>query len=174
MASEPGGEVTTARSRHDEGMKLTPIKIGENYQLRDDLLKMMENFISRAPRMQVTDVRARVSGADRVRMRLEQLATKRGPRFLQGLFRKMIDETAEGARTRIREWNDGIYRHVVFLDTTGFDAGLIRVPLALMKKGDTITIDLTGTSPEHEGSFQALARIDPSPLRREPVLVPVQ
>ena len=35
--SEPGGEITTARSRHDEGMKLTPIKIGERYQLRDDL-----------------------------------------------------------------------------------------------------------------------------------------
>ena len=41
-------------------MKLMPIKIGERYMLRDDLLKMMENFISRAPRMQVTDVRARV------------------------------------------------------------------------------------------------------------------
>ena len=26
---EPGGEVTTARTRHDEGMKLIPIKIGE-------------------------------------------------------------------------------------------------------------------------------------------------
>ena len=32
---EPGGEITTAVSRHDEGMKLTPIKIGENYRLRD-------------------------------------------------------------------------------------------------------------------------------------------
>lgn len=155
--SEPGGEITTARSRHDEGMKLTPIKIGDNFQLRDDLLKMMENFISRAPRMQVTDVRARVSGADRVRMRIEGLAAKRGNRFLKGLFRKMIMETADGARARISEWNDGVYRHVVFLDTTGFEAGLLRVPLSLIKSGDRITIDLSGTSPEHEGSFQALA-----------------
>jgi acetophenone carboxylase len=155
--SEPGGEITTARSRHDEGMKLTPIKIGENYQLRDDLLKMMENFISRAPRMQVTDVKARVSAADRVRVRLQELAAKKGQRFLVGLFRKMIMETADGARARIRSWNDGTYRHVVFLDTTGFDAGLIRVPLTLVKRDDRITIDFTGTSPEHEGSFQSLA-----------------
>lgn len=155
--SEPGGEITTARSRHDEGMKITPIKIGERYQLRDDLIKMMENFISRAPRMQVTDVRARVSGADRGRMRLEALARKRGARFLKGLFRKMIMEAAEGARARIRQWNDGIYRHVVFLDTTGFEPALIRTPLALIKEDDHITIDLSGTSPEHEGSFQALA-----------------
>ena len=27
----------------------------------------------------------------------------------------------------------------------------------LIKEGDRIVIDLTGTSPEHEGSFQALA-----------------
>ncbi|MGH9292056.1 MAG: hydantoinase B/oxoprolinase family protein [Acidimicrobiales bacterium] len=155
--SEPGGEITTARSRHDEGMKLTPIKIGERYQLREDLLKMMENFISRAPRMQVTDVKARVSAADRIRMRLEELAARRGSRFLSGLFRRMIVETAEGARARIREWNDGVYRHIVFLDTTGADFGLIRVPLALRKRGERITIDLSGTSPEHEGSFQALA-----------------
>ena len=69
----------------------------------------------------------------------------------------MITETAEGARSRIRAWNDGVYRHTVFLDTTGAEAGLIRVPLALVKEGDHLTIDLSGTSPEHEGSFQALA-----------------
>lgn len=154
---EPGGEITTARTRHDEGMKLIPIKIGERYQLRDDLLKMMENFISRAPRMQVTDVKARVAACDRIRLRVQDLAGKRGTRFLKGLFRKMIAETAEGARTRIRSWNDGVYRHVVFIDTTGFDVALIRAPLTLVKKGDHILIDLSGASPEHEGSFQALA-----------------
>lgn len=155
--SEPGGEIVAARSRHDEGMKITPIKIGERHQLREDLIKMMENFISRAPRMQVTDVRARVSGADRGRMRLEALARKRGTRFLKGLFRKIIMEAADGARTRIRQWNDGTYRHVVFLDTTGFEPALLRVPLSLVKEDDHITIDVSGTSPEHEGSFQALA-----------------
>lgn len=154
---EPGGEVTTAVSRHDEGMKLTPIKIGENYKLKTDILMMMENFISRAPRMQVTDVKARVAACDRIRQRIQELAVKRGSRFLSGLFCKMIKESEDGARKRIETWNDGTYRHVVFIDTTGAEASLLRVPLAIHKKGDRITIDLTGTSPEHEGSFQALA-----------------
>src|SRR3989304_4672555 len=65
-ATEPGGMPVSAKSRHHEGMKLTPIKIGENYQVRDDLLEMMANMISRAPRMQVVDVRARATAADRV------------------------------------------------------------------------------------------------------------
>jgi len=33
-------------------MNLSPIKIAEGYKLRDDLLEMMLNFISRAPRQQ--------------------------------------------------------------------------------------------------------------------------
>ena len=76
--AEPGGEITQARTRHDEGMKLSPMKIGENYKLRDDVLRMMENFISRAPRMQVTDVKARVAACDRVRVRVQELAAKHG------------------------------------------------------------------------------------------------
>ena len=154
---EPGGQIITAVTRHDEGMKLTPIKIGEGYQLKSDLLKMMENFISRAPRMQVTDVRARVAACDRIRVRMQKLAQKKGNRFLQGLFRKIITESAEGARKRIQAWNDGVYRHVVFLDTTGMETSLLRVPIALHKKGDRLLIDLTGCSPEHGGSFQSLA-----------------
>ncbi len=154
---EPGGEVTTAVTRHDEGMKLTPIKIGENYLIKADLLKMMENFISRAPRMQVTDVKARVAACDRIRIRMQQLLKSKGRRFVTGLFRKMIKESEDGVRKRIKDWNDGIYRHVVFIDTTGAEASLLRVPLTLHKKGDRLTIDFTGTSPEHNGSFQALA-----------------
>lgn len=154
---EPGGEITTAVSRHDEGMKLTPIKIGENYLLKNDLLLMMENFVSRAPRMQVTDVKARVSACDRIRIRVQDLAQKKGARFLRGLFQKMIKESEIGARKRISSWNDGTYRHVVFIDTTGTETSMLRIPIAVHKKGDRLTIDLTGTSPEHEGSFQALA-----------------
>jgi acetophenone carboxylase len=107
--------------------------------------------------MQVTDVKARVAACDRIRIRVQELARARSTRFLRGLFQKMIRESEEGARKRIRSWNDGTYRHVVFIDTTGAEASLLRVPLTLHKKGDRLTIDLTGTSPEHEGSFQALA-----------------
>ncbi|MEK7353026.1 MAG: hydantoinase B/oxoprolinase family protein, partial [Chloroflexota bacterium] len=33
----PGGMIAYAKSRYEEGMSLTPIKIAEHYQLRDDL-----------------------------------------------------------------------------------------------------------------------------------------
>src|SRR4051794_26406236 len=157
--SEPGGEVTQAHTRHDEGMKLTPIKIGESYRLRNDLLRMMENFISRAPRMQVTDVKARVAACDRVRIRLQELAGRRGNAMLRGLFRRMIQQTSLGVRRRIAGWPDGVYRHNVFMDTTGHEDGLLRIAVAVTVAGDSLTIDFTGTSPEHEGSYNAFTNV---------------
>ncbi|HWK25492.1 MAG TPA: hydantoinase B/oxoprolinase family protein [Solirubrobacter sp.] len=157
--SEPGGEITQAHTRHDEGMKLTPIKIGEEYRLKNDLLRMMENFISRAPRMQVTDVKARVAACDRVRVRLQELAGRRGNGLLRGLFRRMIQQTSVGVRRRISEWPDGVYRHVVFMDTTGHEAALLRACVTLTVAGDRLTIDFSGTSPEHEGSYNAFTNV---------------
>lgn len=152
-ATEPGGMSVTAKSRYDEGMKLTPIKIGENYQIRSDMLEMMANMCARAPRMQVIDVKARATGADRVRVRLQEVAEQKGLQFVKGIFRKMITHTEESLRAKIRKWNDGTYRHVVFFDSIGIDHGLVRIYLTLTKKDDEITIDLTGTSPENEGSW---------------------
>lgn len=157
--SEPGGEIPAAKTRHDEGMKLTPIKIGENYRLRNDLLKMMENFISRAPRMQVTDVKARVAACDRVRVRVQEMVERRGVRTVQGLFRKMIQETSAGVRSRIAGWNDGTYRHTVFMDTTGHEDSLLRANIALTVKGDKVTISFEGSSPEHDGSYNAFTSV---------------
>ena len=157
--SEPGGEITQAHTRHDEGMKLTPIKIGESYRLRNDLLMMMENFISRAPRMQITDVKARVAACDRVRVRLQDLADRRGSGLLRGLFRRMIQQTSIGVKRRIEAWPDGVYRHNVFMDTTGHEAGLLRTSVTVTVEGDSLTIDFEGSSPEHTGSYNAFTNV---------------
>jgi N-methylhydantoinase B/oxoprolinase/acetone carboxylase alpha subunit len=149
--TEPGGMIINAKTRCDEGMRLTPIKIGENFRLRDDMLEMMENMVVRTPRMQMIDVRARATSCDRLRRRIVELAEQKGNGFVRGLLRKMIVEAEAAARKRVALWNDGTYRGTVLLDTEGVDLGLLRVFCTLRKKGDHITFDFTGTSPEHDG-----------------------
>lgn len=149
--AEPGGMIINAKSVCDEGMRLTPIKIGENFRLRDDLLEMMENMVVRTPRMQMIDVRARATSCDRLRRRLVELAKQKGNGFVRGLLRKLIIEAESAARKRITGWNDGVYRGMVMLDTQGVDLALLRVFCTLRKEDDHITFDFTGTSPEHDG-----------------------
>ncbi len=158
-AVEPGGMPLSAKSRHYEGMKLSPIKIGEGYQLRADLLEMMENMISRAPRMQVIDVRARVTATDRIRIRIQEFTALIGRPLLCGLFRQMLILSEEGARRRIRNWPDGTFRAVSFSDTLGIKESLIRTRLSIRKADDHLSFDFTGTSPENDGPVNAFAHI---------------
>ncbi len=154
-ACEPGGMPVSSKTRHDEGMKLSPIKIGENYLLREDLLEMMANMVSRAPHMQIIDSRARVMACDRVRTRIESLAGERGVDFLEGVFTRIIKDTSDAARKKISSWVDGRFRSVVFTDHIGIDEGLVRGYCTLTKKGDRLTLDFTGTSPQTPGPYNA-------------------
>jgi N-methylhydantoinase B/oxoprolinase/acetone carboxylase alpha subunit len=154
-ATEPGGMPPNAPTCYYEGMHLPPIKIAENFQIKDDIMEMMLTFISRAPRMQAVDVRARIAGCDRIRIRVEELAEQKGTDFVRGLFRKMLMVAEEGARGRIARWNDGVYRAVVFPSILGSNKALTRICMALKKEGDQITLDFTGTSPENDTSWNA-------------------
>src|SRR5208337_1296150 len=99
----------------------------ENYQVRDDLVEMMVNFMSRTPRQQTLDLKARVTATDRLRMRIQQLAQQKSGAFIQGLLHKTIMVSEEGARKRIGKWNDGIYRNVCFVGAVGSRPGLWRI-----------------------------------------------
>jgi acetophenone carboxylase len=155
-AIAPGGMIPYAKSRYEEGMNLTPIRIAKNYQLRDDLLEMMVNMIGRAPRQQILDLRARCTAVDRLRMRIQQLAEPKGNDFVRGLLRKTLMVAEEGARNRIRKWNDGIYRVVCFVSGVGNNPGLLRYFCTAYKEDDHILFDYTGTSPENDSSFNAM------------------
>lgn len=153
-ATEPGGMPITAKSRYDDGMVLSPIKIGENYEIRDDLLEMTINFMGRAPTLQRTDMTARVSACDRVRQRIKDVVEEKGVDFVETLFRQMLVTAETGARKRIAAWPDGEYTAISFSDAVGEERqALQRIKLTLRKEGDSLTFDFTGTSPESDGPF---------------------
>src|SRR5215472_5635953 len=147
-AIEPGGMPVTAKSRFEEGMNLPPIKIGENFKLRNDFLEFYSVYGLRAPAMFISDLRARCTTTDRVRVRLLEQVEKRGPEFLVGLMRRMIEVGQVGAFEKIKALPDGKFRAVVFNDAIGWTPALVRSCfLTLIKKGDRLTFDFTGTSP---------------------------
>ncbi|MEE8419768.1 MAG: hydantoinase B/oxoprolinase family protein, partial [Dehalococcoidales bacterium] len=152
----PGGMVGFAKSKYEEGMSLTPIKIAENYLLKDDLVELMVNFISRAPRQQMLDLKARVTAADRLRTRIQQMAEQKSNGFVRGLMHRILVVAEAGARKRISKWNDGVFRNVVFVGAVGPKKGLWRVFCTATKEGDHIMLDYTGTSPENDSGWNCM------------------
>ncbi len=155
-AVEPGGMPVTATSRFHEGLNLPPVKIGENHRLRDDWIEVFNAFGIRAPQMITTDLKARATAADRVRTRVLEVVERDGADFVVGVLRRMLQVAEEGARRRISSWLDGKYRCVTFADALGTEHGLVRnASLTLIKEGDEVTFDFTGTSPENLSPYQA-------------------
>jgi acetophenone carboxylase len=153
-AVTPGGMPLSAKNRFYEGMRLPPVKIGENYSLRDDMLELFLNYMMRAPREAINDIRARVAGCNRLESKIKEFAAEKGNLFTKGLMRRMINLGEEVARKRVESWNDGVYRAVAFLDHVGLEESLLRCFVTARKEGNTVTFDFTGTSPEHDaGSY---------------------
>ncbi len=155
-ASEPGGMPVSAHARFEEGLNLPPTKIGENFELREDILNVFEAFGIRAPQMVAVDLKARCTTADRVRTRIIELCQREGVDFVLGLFRKMLLVAEEGARRRLRSWPDGKFRCVNFADAVGLNQGLVRsCHMTLTKEDDHLLVDFSGTGPETASSYNA-------------------
>ena len=144
----------SAKSRFDEGLNLPPIKIGENFELRNDFLEFYSVYGLRAPAMFISDLRARCTTADRVRVRLLELAEKRGGGFCRWAAAQDVETAEAGARKKIKALPDGKFRAVVFNDAIGWTPALVRACyLTLTKRDGTLRFDFEGTSPENPSSY---------------------
>ncbi len=144
--ADPGGTSPNARTQYEEGLRVPPIKIGEDFRLKEDLLNMLA-AMTRDPRTMILDIKARLAAARIAERRIKELIDRQGREFFIGALRRILTVTGEAARRRIAQLNDGVYRQPRFLDTVGTGAGLTRIHLAVIKKGETITLDLSGSSP---------------------------
>jgi acetophenone carboxylase len=141
-------------------MHITPIKVGENFRLHQDLLDLLANMV-RDPREIVIDMKARAAACMRARKRiLKEIVEKKGVNFLIGLLRQNIERASSAAKKRIEHLPNGVFRSVIFMDGIGEEECLIKISLALRKAGEEITFDFSGTSPETRlGPWNAFTHI---------------
>ena len=157
-ATEPGGQPADARDRYAEGLKVPPIRIGERFKLRRDMMEFFQNMV-RYPEMIATDTAAKLAACLRLRARLLEIVERHGAEFVVGLLRKVIEDSAVAARERVSKLPDGQYRCVGFLDTYGPSETLLRVPCVLIKKGEGLVVEFAGASPQLPGPFNAFEHV---------------
>ena len=146
--TDPGGICPHARSKYDEGLIVPPMKIGENYTLREDILTMFAAQ-NRDPRTMVLDIKARLSACRIAQRRILEFVKQKedGLDLLVGGLRRILSTTAEAAKKRVSELNDGVFKQPRFMDTVGSEEALTKLNVTLEKKGDTIKLIFTDTTP---------------------------
>ena len=144
---EPGGMPPSAESRYDEGLKMSPFKVIEKFQLRRDLVTFLQNMV-RDPKLQLEDMKVKLHSCLRMRERVLAVLEEFGEDALTISLRQHIEDVQEEVRRRIEELPDGTTRVIAFPDSTLRENALLKFSLACIVKGDKMTLDFRGSSPE--------------------------
>lgn len=146
-AIEPGGMPSMAEQIWDEGLKMSPFKVAENYTLRRDIVTFLQNSV-REPKLQYSDMKVKMFTCRRLEQRIHEAIREFGVEAVVSCLRSNLEDTDTEVRRRLEEWPDGTVRHSWWTDGTLRENALIKINLALTKKGDTLIFDYRGSSPE--------------------------
>ncbi len=146
-AIEPGGMPSMAETPFDEGLKMSPFKCVENYEIKRDILTFLQNSV-REPKLQYEDMKVKLFACMRLEKRIKEILAMEGPDALTACLRYTNDSVIDEVRRRISEWPDMTVRTHVIMDSTLRENALLKVNLTLTKKGDRLIFDFAGSSPE--------------------------
>jgi len=146
-AIEPGGMPSMAETSFDEGLKMSPFKIVEGYEIKKDLLTFLQNSV-REPKLQYEDIKVKLFACMRLEKRIKEVLATDGSDALTACLRYTNESVVTEVRRRISEWPDMTVRTQTIMDSTLRENALLKINLAVTKKGDRLIFDFTGTSPE--------------------------
>lgn len=146
-AIEPGGMPSLAEQIWDEGLKMSPFKVAENYQLKRDIVTFLQNSV-REPKLQYSDMKVKLFVCRRIETRIHEAIAEYGVEAVVSSLRMNLEDTDTEVRRRLQEWPDGTVRHSWWTDGTLRENVLIKINLELTKKGDELIFDYRGSSPE--------------------------
>ena len=146
-AIEPGGMPTMAETSFDEGLKMSPFKVVENYKIKRDLLTFLQNSV-REPKLQYEDMKVKLFACMRLEQRIKEVFASEGPDALTACLRYTNESVVTEVRRRISEWPDMTVRTHTIMDGTLRENALIKMNMTAIKKGDRLIFDFSGSSPE--------------------------
>ncbi|MDL2189179.1 hydantoinase B/oxoprolinase family protein [Pseudomonas sp. ChxA] len=146
-AIEPGGMPSMAESPSDEGLKMSPFKVVENYQIKRDLLTFLQNSV-REPKLQYEDMKVKLYGCLRIKQRIEDVLKTDGPDALIATLRLTMENVRTEVKRRISEWPDMTVRTFIVQDSTLRENCIAKINCQLTKKGDRLIFDFRGSAPE--------------------------
>ena len=145
-----GGYNPGANEIYQEGLRIPPLKLYDKGVPRDDLLQMLSANV-RQPENFLGDLNAQIGSVMLAAQRIETLLADYGPDQLMTVVSEILAATERQVRQFISGWPDGVYKGESFVDDDGFDSKLVPIRAKVTIAGDSMTIDLSESSPQVEG-----------------------
>ncbi len=142
----PGSIASDSIEVLEEGLTIPPVKIMEGGRLRRDLLKLILANV-RSPEVIVGDLRAQIAAMDTGRRQVVELVRKYGLETIRETFNEIIGYVEKITRSRIRRLPDFDVWAEDYLEDAGVEGGDAVIRVRVIKQGDKIIVDYTGSSP---------------------------
>src|SRR6202050_1959404 len=133
-----------------EAMLLPGVKIVEAGVLREDIWQMIMGM-TRLPHVVGLDFKAMIAANNVAARRFHQLMDRYGVETVDQVMRPEIDSSEARLRERLKLIPDGTYRARDFLDHDGHANRLYQIEVAVIKRGDSLTLDMENSSPQAPG-----------------------
>jgi len=138
----PGSLGVDARQLLEEGLVIPPVKLVRSGSLDRDLLSLVLSN-TRTPREREGDLRAQLAALDVGEKRVLELVEKYGLETLLDGMREILDYGERRMRTRLSAIPSGRYRAEDAVELP--DGELAWIRLTLEARGDSLTLDYSGT-----------------------------
>jgi N-methylhydantoinase B len=136
------GTSPRATDVRQEGLRIPGLKLADRGVLRADVWDTLLNM-TREPEMNALQLKAQMAANNTGKEKLRALLARIGTHAYETIVARMIAQSEQALRARLRQLPDGTWRTREYLDTKD---RMYRIVLAMTKAGDRLIFDFTGTS----------------------------
>jgi N-methylhydantoinase B len=141
----PGSMPATSREIFQEGLIIPPVRLVRGGEIVGDVLDLILANV-RTPKLRRGDLRAQIAANQIAEVRIRELIERRGSSTVLSAFEAVISYAERQAREAIRSLPDGESSAEDFLEGDGVTDEDISIKVTVSIRGDTMTMDFSGTA----------------------------
>ncbi|MEO8039629.1 MAG: hydantoinase B/oxoprolinase family protein [Betaproteobacteria bacterium] len=151
----PGGFSANATEVEQEGLRLPPVKLFKRGVLDEEILSIILSNIRLADQ-RIGDIQAQAAALAVGEQRLTALLERYGADTVDAAVVELKRRAARQMRAKIATIPDGTYAGEAFVDSDGVVDVPLRIAMTITKAGDSLTFDMTGSSPPCAGPMNSV------------------
>ncbi len=152
------GSMPVAREIFQEGIIIPPARLVRAGEMDNDMLRFILANV-RTPEERRGDLWAQIAANQRGAERMVEMVTRYGREEVDAAMSALVAYTERMTRSLIASLPDGTYRFTDCLDDDGIGSQPVTIQVAVSIRGDTASIDFSGSASQQQGSVNAVYAI---------------
>ena len=148
----PGSSACDNTEIFQEGIRIPWLKLYHKGEPDESIFALLRTNV-RVPHMMLGDLRAQLAACHIGERAIYDPIERYGPETLKTCAADLIDYTERLMRAEITSWPDESHTFADHMDSDGVGGPPVRLQVTVTIKGDALTVDFTGTSPQVRGAI---------------------